>query len=648
MQPTRKVNRWPLKCHFQTFHQSESLYPYRAPTSRVAIKDLLITKTSAPSKVPTRAPRGTSDSSLPPVPSFWNTPLALGVLLLLVSLTIFFHLGSYGLIDADEGRYASIPLEMLKRGDWVTPMLNGAEFFDKPVLLYWCVMLSYSIFGVSEFAARLPSALFAVAAIGAVYFLNRRTFGARAAFLGAAVLSTAFMWPVLGRVVITDTPLASLSTLALCLWWLGHTSSKRPTWYFAFFWLSLGLGVLTKGPVAVVLAFGAIIPYLLWCRPQNGWKMGASWGIPLLLLIAAPWFLIVQARNPEFNHLFWYEQNFARFLGRGGEPDHWEKPYYFLPFLPLIFFPWSLWIPRALCHLLPTFRRARLHASSERSRAVVFLVFASLFVLLFFSASKSKIVTYIAPLIPPICALLGAYFDSMWQRASKLSLEAGILSALAFVLGVAALIFAPRSTKPLGTSEAIPWIIVAGIFLLGWSLALAISARKRQPQLLVGATAAGFGLVLATIVCTWTVAATPITTRSIVATIRPALTPDSEIASVGFIQSLSFYTGRRVAVDGVPNGADNQALSAISDELRPAWDRLTPTEREPYFYGDHEGLKRFMAHPNPVFVIFRRSRLKYGWGELGPNAHVLTENKRYTIYGNQAAWRQFERTKTHP
>ena len=405
----------------------------------------------------------------------WQSPLIWGALLFVVALTLFFRLGSYGLIDADEGRYASIPLEMLRRGDWVTPTLNGVEFFDKPVLLYWCVMASYSLFGVSEFAARLPSALFAVVAILAVYGFNRRAFGARAAFLGSIILGTALMWPVLGRIVITDTPLASLSMVALCFWWLGHTEhSKRRTAWFALFWATLGLGVLTKGPVAVVLAFGAIVPYLLWCRPQQGWKMGAWWGVPLLVMVAAPWFVLVQIRNPEFNHLFWYEQNFARFLGKGGEPDHWEKPYYFLPYLPVMFFPWSLWAPRAFGRVLPLMRRARGLVEDERARAVVFLFFASLFVLLFFSISKSKIVTYIAPMLAPGCALLGAYFDSLWKRGEKLRVEGGILAALMLVLGVLALVFAPRASKALSTGSTTVWFEVLGGVMLVWALALVL------------------------------------------------------------------------------------------------------------------------------------------------------------------------------
>ena len=585
------------------------------------------------------APFFMSDSTSRP---FWSSPLAFLSLFGLCALTVLFRLGDYGLIDADEGRYASIPREMLARGDWITPTLNGAKFFDKPPLLYWGEMLAFKLFGSTEFAARFAPALFALASIVAIYGFCRRTFGARAAFLSAAILSTTLMWPVLGRTVFTDTPLASCTTLALCAWWLGHTETgSRKNLWFALFWICLGLGVLSKGPVAVLLCFGAIVPYLLWCRPQNGWKMGALWGVPLMLLVAAPWFVLVQLRNPEFGRLFWWEQNFARFMGSEGVPDHWEAPWYFLPFLPLVFFPWSVFMVRALGKVAPIFRRARTDSLDERARAVVFLVFGSLFVLLFFSISKSKIVSYIAPLVPLGCALLGAFLDSRWNK-KHFQIEAVVLSILTLVGGIAAFVFAGRAPEKLGLESATLWLCVLGAVLIVWSLALTLCVLIKQTKGIFGATAGGFALFLATAISFWCVLAPTMTTEPLVARVRPAFTSDTRIASVGFIQSLSFYTQRRVAVDGVVGGRDGTDESKIPDELLPAWKSMSQTERDEYFYGDREGLERLLARPQTVFVFARSSRLKGDWGKLGANAHVLLANKRYTVIGNAAARERFE------
>ncbi|BCM93836.1 undecaprenyl phosphate-alpha-4-amino-4-deoxy-L-arabinose arabinosyl transferase [Abditibacteriota bacterium] len=585
---------------------------------------------------------------------FWNRPIAFVTLAALVFLTVFFRLGSYGLIDADEGRYASIPREMLARGDWVIPTLNGAEFFDKPVLLYWSEMLTFSAFGVNELAARLAPALWSLAAIVAVYALSRRTFGQRAAFLSTAILGTTVMWPVMGRTVITDTPLASLTTLALCFWWLGHTEreiqgANRRTLWFALFWVSLGLGVLTKGPIALLLCFGAIIPYLTWCRPQKGWKMGAWWGIPLMILVAAPWFVLIQMREPEFGRLFWWEQNFARFLGSKGVPDHWESPYYFLPLLPAIFFPWSVFMPLALTQVIPIFRRARWSAelnleSNEKARAVVFLIFGATFTLLFFSVSKSKIVTYIAPMVPLVSVLLGAYIDAQWENRRP-KIEAGVLAVLALVVGIGALVYAPRAVMNLGIDSAGFWVGALGAIMLVWAASLAVSCLTSKTQWVFTATAGGFALFLATAVSFWCALAPTLTTEPLLTRLRPALSPDAQVASVGFIQSVPFYTHRRVAVDGVRGGHDGTDLSKIPDELLPAWEEMGQTERTRYFYGESGDLEKLMTQNVPVFVIARNSRLTGSWDDLDEEMYILAANKRYTLVGNRKAWEQFEKSE---
>jgi len=563
--------------------------------------------------------------------SFWRSSRAFWVLALLCALTLFFRLGSYGLVDADEGRYAEIPREMLARGDWVTPTMNGVKFFDKPVLLYWSVMASFRALGETEFAARLPMALFALAGIGATYALGRRAFGPRAGWLGAAILATTFMWPIMGRVVITDTPLASLTTCALATWWLGHTeTSKRKAAWFAAFWAFLGLGVLAKGPVAGVLCFGAIVPYLLWCRPQNGWQMGFIWGIPLLLCVAAPWFVVVQARNEEFNHLFWWTQNFQRFTGGAGVPDHWEKPTYFLPFLPLVFFPWSPFFPRAMVRLPAMFRRVRNDAGDEPARAVVFLVCGALFVFAFFSASKSKIVTYILPMLPLGSALLGAWFDKLWTRGQTLRAETAVVGALALVLGAVALAATSRMAQLVGTSAGNGWLYGLGILALLWAAALYIATRRGETRAIFAATSGGFALFLAAALLFWGAIENQFTLRALVAPISRNLTSDTRIVSIVYAQSLPFYSKERVIL---PGGAAD-----VPRELRPGWEQLSPAEREEFFPSNPATLIRMAKQSAPMFVVARTGTLRDSrWKSLAPQLQRLGANFRYELYGNPSA-----------
>ena len=418
-------------------------------------------------------------------------PFALAALSLLLLL---WQLGAYGLIDVDEGRYAEVPREMLLSGDWLTPRLNSINFFDKPPLLYWGIALSYAIFGVNEWAARLIPALAALLGVGVAAVLGRRMFGARAGFLSGLILLTSLMWTVVARVVLTDMIVSSLVFCALASWWLAISDcdARRKTGFRALFWVCLGLGMLAKGPVAPVLCGGTIFVYLLLSKQ---WKllreMGWIWGLPLFMAVAAPWYLAIALRHPEFNHAFWFEQNFARFTGAIQKVDHVEGPFFLFQYLPLVIFPWSFFALPALGAAWKNLWPAR----TEKQRAALFLLVAFAFGMLFFSASKSKLITYILPVVPPLAILLAAYFDRIWS-APKLGtfvrVCAGIFAALLIVGGAVAAVVAPARLDPLGASEGVSH--AAAIALILWGLALAAAIWKRNAGALIAATAGGYAL----------------------------------------------------------------------------------------------------------------------------------------------------------
>jgi 4-amino-4-deoxy-L-arabinose transferase-like glycosyltransferase len=179
--------------------------------------------------------------------------------IVLVSLPVFFFLlGGWSFTDPDEGRYGSIPWQMLVRGDFVTPTQNGVKFFDKPPLLYWTIAASYAVFGLQEWAARLIPALSALAALFAVYALGRRMFSARAGLIGAVILATSLIWPILARIVLTDMLVSSLIFIAYALWWAGAFRDPTATTndLFPEFLGGSRLAMLAKGPVVAVLVGG--------------------------------------------------------------------------------------------------------------------------------------------------------------------------------------------------------------------------------------------------------------------------------------------------------------------------------------------------------------------------------------------------------
>lgn len=569
-------------------------------------------------------------------PSFWQrTPLACAILLGASLILLLWQLGAYGLIDVDEGRYAEVPREMFLSGDWLTPRLNFINFFDKPPLLYWGIALSYATFGVNEFAARLIPALAALLGVAVAAVLGRRMFGPRAGWLSGLILLTCLMWTVMARVVLTDMVVSSLIFCALAFWWLAISeteSKRRKTGFLALFWISLGLGMLAKGPVAPVLCGGAIFVYLLICKRWSDLKnMGWLWGIPLFIAVAAPWYLAIAARHPEFNHAFWFEQNFARFTGAIQKVDHVEGPFFLFQYLPLVIFPWSIFALPALFFgwkkLWP--------AKSEKQRAAIFLLCTFLLTMLFFSASKSKLITYITPVVPPLAILLAAYFDRLLD-APKLGgfvrICGGIFAAILIIGGAVAWFVAPAKLDPKGASDFLSHLAALALFV--WGLALAFAIWKRDARALIAATAGGYMICFMVGMTLVAQIAPGITTAPLIAQIKPGLRPDTEILAIGFSQSLPFYTGKRMRVMGTP------------DELAHAKARLSDAERTRWFFEIAPDLRNLMLQKTPVYCVIRRNKF-LGYEERAALALAQTEgeifevasNDRFVIIANAAASR---------
>src|SRR5947209_12881341 len=222
-----------------------------------------------------------------------------------------FGLNYIGLIGADEPRYAQIAREMLARHDWVTPVLGGKPWLEKPVLYYWEAMLSYRLLGVSDWAARIPSAMDATLMVIAVYLFLRRL---RPGFQLDGALMTASAAAVIGfsRAASTDMPLAATFTIGILAWYAWVETNER--WYLGFFYVFIALGMLAKGPIAPCLAALVIVLFAIANGDYRRIR-GMLWipGIVLFCAVALPWYILVQFRNPEFSRVFILQHNLARF-----------------------------------------------------------------------------------------------------------------------------------------------------------------------------------------------------------------------------------------------------------------------------------------------------------------------------------------------
>jgi 4-amino-4-deoxy-L-arabinose transferase-like glycosyltransferase len=262
-------------------------------------------------------------------------------LLLLVAFCgflFFYGLGAFGLLGADEPRYAQVAREMLNRSDWVTPTLQGKAWLEKPVLYYWQAMLSFRIAGVTDQAARLPAAFDATLLITVIYLFLRR-FRPGSELDGALITASCVGVIGFAHAAATDMPLAAMFSIALLCWYAWYESRRNI--YLAAFYISLALATLAKGPVAPALS--AVI-ILLFIVSKREWRaiLGTLCvpGIVLYLVVMLPWYIAVQIRNPEFFRVFILEHNFARF---SQNVYHHPQPFWFyLPVFLLATMPWSI------------------------------------------------------------------------------------------------------------------------------------------------------------------------------------------------------------------------------------------------------------------------------------------------------------------
>ena len=232
-------------------------------------------------------------------------------LLVLTPVRYLVALGRHGQLDPDEGRYSEIPREMLESGDFITPRLNYVAYFEKPVLHYRLTALSFTVQGQNEFAARFFPAVLAMAGGVGTYWLANRMYGPRAAFLSAWVLATSLVYFAIGQIIITDMPLSFFMTLSLAGFWMGYRRDRK---YFLLFYLGMALALLTKGLVGVVLPAGVAFWWIVLTRK---WEVVRKTiylpGLAIFFLVAAPWFVLVCMKNPDFFDFFFIQEHFLRY-----------------------------------------------------------------------------------------------------------------------------------------------------------------------------------------------------------------------------------------------------------------------------------------------------------------------------------------------
>jgi 4-amino-4-deoxy-L-arabinose transferase-like glycosyltransferase len=453
------------------------------------------------------------------------------------------------LFDPDEGRYAEIPREMLSSGDWVTPRFDALKYFEKPPLQYWATATLYSVAGVHEWSSRAWTVGLALACLAAVYGWTRRFYGPDAARTALLALAVSPFFLIVGHLDLLDPGFTFWLTAMVLAFTLAQTSTQpsdaERRWMMAA-WVAAALAILTKGIVVLVLAGGALITYSLIERDARPWRrLHPKAGVPLFLVLVAPWFVIVSLRNPGFAQFFFVHEHFTRFLTTVHQRV--EPWWYFLPLLLVGTLPWILPLARAV---RPAWREpgfaplAAPGAAAAAFKPCRFLLIYALFTLVFFSLSDSKLAPYILPMFPALAAVTGAQAGSDARFARR---AAWIGAALVAFIALGLTVYSARRNSYV-PHQAWGWALGA-IVAAGGALATLLPALRTRPWGAAGVTALAAILAWQCLLCEYGAIPPSRSARDLVAAVRPYIRPQTRLFSVGqYRESISPYLGRTLTL----------------------------------------------------------------------------------------------------
>ena len=406
---------------------------------------------------------------------------ALVALILVFALVWFAGIGSRTLIHPDEGRYAEIPREMVVTGNWLTPRLNGLKYFEKPPLQYWMTAVAYEAFGIAEWTARLWTAL---STFGAALFLGyagRRLGGPTLGVYAAAVTAGSVGYIVNAHLLTLDGALSALLAVAFGAFAIaqqpGATPAGERRWMWVA-WAAMAGATLSKGLIGVVIPGASLVLYTLATRDFRVWRrLHLLSGAALYLLLTAPWFVAVSRANGEFFQFFFIHEHVQRYLTsthNRGEPWWYFVPIFIAGMLP--------WLPLLAWGAIRSWRNAPPAANGFSWQR--FALAWSAFVFLFFSASGSKLASYILPMFPVLCLVAAWLLHDIPARTL-----ARIVAPMTFVAAAALLAitfgYEPLVRRYVGDEVSRlpalalgPWLVAAlAVAVAGCAAALAALYR---------------------------------------------------------------------------------------------------------------------------------------------------------------------------
>ena len=419
-------------------------------------------------------------------------PQAFAAALAASAIAFFFGLGLLALVGPDEPRYAEVAREMFATGDYISPRLCGCLWFEKPVLLYWMSAASYHLFGVSEFAARVPSALAAMATLIFLYHVARRFASHGLALAAALVLATSGIFIAYARVAIPDMALTATMSVALLSGYASMCSTGRARWgYWSLASAAMGLAMLAKGLVGIALVLAILVIYFAVRGHLRviRWKERLA-AFAIFTAVAAVWYAPVTARHGwGFIEEFFIRHHFERYVANTfGHP----QPFYFFFVVAIAgVAPWTFFF-------MPAMARLR-KLAPQRSDEDALLTFAWIWVavpLIFFSFSGSKLPGYILPIFPALAIIIGREVEQFCsgEKSRLLKASAWMTALTLLAIGISFPIYANSLSVDVSGWRLIPYSLPLALALISAFL------PSRGRLFMAGAASVVLSVVVATVV----------------------------------------------------------------------------------------------------------------------------------------------------
>ncbi len=513
-----------------------------------------------------------------------NRTLRLAIYALLAAILYLPGLGRPALWEPDEGRYAEIAREMVISGDYVTPRDDFELYFEKPPLVYWAEAASIKIFGVNEFAVRLPAALFSIGQVVVTAALAEMMLGASAGLFAALALALSPLFFGFARFATLDPALAFFLTAALAAFYVAarDESFSQPS---ARRWMltsaaMLALGTLAKGPIALLLG-GAIA--LAWMASEGRLRqitqMPLVWCFIKYAAIVVPWFVLAEARNPGFMHFFIVHEHLERYVASS---EHGWGPWFFIPIVIGGTWPWIFFVPLGWSAMRAVNGLPESAPAPSRRAAARFLVIWFIVILVFFSIPRSKLGSYILPALAPLAIVAGYGLARMpaLGAASRRRLLA-VVAIANLAIAAVIFVFSELVLAPINPELGVDGLLIGAVLAAGAIAMYWLGRASSRAAYAIGAIALA---MLATMPLAARVredASSISTYRNLARTVEPYLTGDCTLASYRhYVQSLPFYTRRRetrveywgeLSEFSPPSQAKSPFLIASEARLRQVW-----------------------------------------------------------------------------